>query len=144
MCHYEYLMEADCIAQEPACMEMWPIFICRPASSINSLCELGNSNNNNSWQLQHIHASSINIKTHLIYGNFNEKQLMCSHLYVRKKSFQNTQFPKKWMRLFFAIDSKSCSQDNQSIILLCPRAGISLQTQHSPLYSFLSLLFVSS
>ena len=30
---------------------------------------------------------------------------------------------------------------NQSIIVFCPRAGFSLQTQHSPLYPLLSLPF---
>ena len=30
---------------------------------------------------------------------------------------------------------------NQSIIVFCPRAGLSLQTQHSPLYPLLSLPF---
>ena len=30
---------------------------------------------------------------------------------------------------------------NQSIILFCPRAGLSLQTQHSPFYPLLSLPF---
>ena len=34
--------------------------------------------------------------------------------------------------------------NNQSIIVFCPRAGLSLQTQHSPLYPLLSILFVSS
>ena len=32
---------------------------------------------------------------------------------------------------------------NQSIIVLCPRIGLSLQTQHSPLYPLLSLPFPS-
>ena len=30
---------------------------------------------------------------------------------------------------------------NQSIILFCPRAGLSLQTQHSPVYPLLSIPF---
>ena len=35
-----------------------------------------------------------------------------------------------------------CNQSiNQSIIVFCPRAGLSLQTQHSPLYPLLSLPF---
>ena len=33
------------------------------------------------------------------------------------------------------------SHINQSILVFCPRAGLSLQTQHSPLYPLLSLLF---
>ena len=38
----------------------------------------------------------------------------------------------------------SLSSTVQSIIVFCPKVGLSLQTQHSPLYLLLSRLFVSS
>ena len=40
--------------------------------------------------------------------------------------------------------SQELSIVNQSIIVFWPRAGLSLQSQHSPLYPFSTFLFVSS
>ena len=41
----------------------------------------------------------------------------------------------------FLLQKGSSQTVNQSVIVFCPRAGLSLQTQHSPLYPLLSLPF---
>ena len=86
-----------------------------------------------------------NAELHALYSlpniirNLKSRQLRWAGYVARMKQSRNTY------RILVGKSEESRPlgrpRHSQSIIVFCPRAGLSLQTQHSPIYPFFSLSF---